>query len=387
MSAQQKPPSRTLERAVKWYSKADYLSSTIELRKVIDKETADSPQNVERAQFFMGKALHRLGLHSAADAAFGQVVAAGAKHRYYAATLKWYLALARVLPMAEVRSEILKLAPRAADPINTDVSDEVHFTLVRLHLDRGQRSKARAAFARIDNASAEAARAQLAFAIDHNRAGRWKKAATMARAALAGALPASDRARAQFELGRAADDDAALDAAVKGDPSLRGRAIVERHFRKTAIDRHSARLAPLLYRWGCAADRPAVLAKALDELEPLITRRDSADRFEWVRRRRSRGMLAAKLLELRLAQDFAMVDSLTRQLALYDSLDGPWRSTALGSDTQQELELRKALAEADLGKRAGSASAAIKRELALFRRASRRIKPLSPTDCAPVVKP
>src|SRR2546421_10035519 len=43
------PPSPTLQRATKLYDKGDYYSASIELKKVLDGETPDSPENKQRA--------------------------------------------------------------------------------------------------------------------------------------------------------------------------------------------------------------------------------------------------------------------------------------------------------------------------------------------------
>ncbi|HLU65137.1 MAG TPA: hypothetical protein VKZ63_02610, partial [Kofleriaceae bacterium] len=56
-----KPPTKTLERAIKLYDKKDYYSASIELGKVLNGETDDSEANKQRAEFFMGKTLYQMG--------------------------------------------------------------------------------------------------------------------------------------------------------------------------------------------------------------------------------------------------------------------------------------------------------------------------------------
>src|SRR5204863_5484677 len=94
-----KPPSKTLERAMKLYeNNKDYYSASIELSKVLNNETDDSEANKQKAEFYMGKTLYQMGFYAASLAYFDKIVAKRTGHRYYAASLKWLAALSRVLP-------------------------------------------------------------------------------------------------------------------------------------------------------------------------------------------------------------------------------------------------------------------------------------------------
>ena len=59
------PPSKTLERALKLDDSEDYYSSSIELNKVVERQSGDDEGNTQRAEFFMGKTLFNLKFYSA----------------------------------------------------------------------------------------------------------------------------------------------------------------------------------------------------------------------------------------------------------------------------------------------------------------------------------
>ena len=79
------PPSKTCERAIKLYDAKDFLSATIELHKVLTGNTSDDKQNLQRARFFMGKALFNLGFYLPAYSSFDQITQHGTSHTYYSA--------------------------------------------------------------------------------------------------------------------------------------------------------------------------------------------------------------------------------------------------------------------------------------------------------------
>src|SRR5204863_10188275 len=91
-------PSKTLERALKLSDQEDYYSATIELNKVVEGQTGDDEGNRQRAEFFMGKALHHLGFYSASLSYFDRIVQKGPSHRYYGKTLQWLASLSHKLP-------------------------------------------------------------------------------------------------------------------------------------------------------------------------------------------------------------------------------------------------------------------------------------------------
>ena len=82
------PASKTLERAIKLYDTEDYYSASIELNKVVEKQTSDDEANQQRAEFYMGKTLFKMRFYSASLSYFDRIVQKGTGHRYYNKTLE-----------------------------------------------------------------------------------------------------------------------------------------------------------------------------------------------------------------------------------------------------------------------------------------------------------
>ncbi len=145
------PPSQTLARGIELYDKADYVSASIELKKVVDGESQDTDANKQRAEFFLGKTLYQLGFYAGALAYFDRIAAAGVNHRYHNATLKWLAALSRVLP--ETSGILEKIgaydAAELEQPVLEDVRDELFYLLGRHYYLRGEFDQAIALFTRV----------------------------------------------------------------------------------------------------------------------------------------------------------------------------------------------------------------------------------------------
>ena len=139
-SAAGTPSSPTLDRGIKLYEKKDFYSASIELKKVIDKETKDDAKNFQRAEFFMGKTLYQLGFYAGSLAYFDRIVVAGQNHTYHGAALKWLAALSRVLPETSGILEKIGTYDAAAleDPSLVSVKNELYFLLGRHYYRRGQ---------------------------------------------------------------------------------------------------------------------------------------------------------------------------------------------------------------------------------------------------------
>nr|HEX4312432.1 hypothetical protein [Kofleriaceae bacterium] len=138
-SASATAASPTLERAIKLYNKKDFFSASIELQKVLDKESGDDAKNVQRAEFFMGKTLYQMGFYAGALTYFDKIVQAGDQHTYHGAALKWLAALSRVLPETSGILEKIGTYDVSAleDPQLAGVKDELMFLLGRHFYRRG----------------------------------------------------------------------------------------------------------------------------------------------------------------------------------------------------------------------------------------------------------
>ncbi len=94
--AQSEPPSKTLERAIKRYDKQDFYSASIELKKVLAEQSGDSPENLERARFFMAKTLFQIGFYVPSLVTLMQLI--DTPGSYNTASYKWVAGLRRHLP-------------------------------------------------------------------------------------------------------------------------------------------------------------------------------------------------------------------------------------------------------------------------------------------------
>ena len=157
-SAAATPASAVLTRAIKLYDKKDFFSASIELQKVLDKESGDDAKNMQRAEFFMGKTLYQMGFYAASLAYFDKIVQAGDSHTYHGAALKWLAALSRVLPETSGILEKIGTYDASAleDPALASVKDELLFLLGRHFYRRGgdgDFDKAISLFNRVDRNS------------------------------------------------------------------------------------------------------------------------------------------------------------------------------------------------------------------------------------------
>lgn len=124
IAAAQAPPSPTLERAIKLYDRQDWFSSSIELKKVLDAETGDTPDNVERAKFFMAKDLFQMQFHVASYAYFQQIIDGNGAYR--TASFKWIAGLRPVVPDTYLAPSIASMTlAELDDPVLANVRAEL----------------------------------------------------------------------------------------------------------------------------------------------------------------------------------------------------------------------------------------------------------------------
>src|SRR5262245_50194668 len=134
--------SPVLSRALKLYEGGgtdDLYSASIELFKVVEGESGDSEANKQKAEFFMGKTMHKLKFYSAALTYFDKIVAKGAAHAHYNETLKWLASLADdVAESAGVLDKIGKYQRADLDqPALESVRDQLYFLLGKYNYTKG----------------------------------------------------------------------------------------------------------------------------------------------------------------------------------------------------------------------------------------------------------
>ena len=155
------PSSKTLERAIKLYAKQDFMSAHVELAKVISGDSGDDPESVQRAEFFVGKTLYQLGYYVASNAFFDRISSQGTSHRYYSAALKWYTALADVLPI-QIDAFSKYSATDSDDPSLSSVKDQVKYRRAILAIGKSDFAAAAKELSAIDAGSKVYTKAQLA---------------------------------------------------------------------------------------------------------------------------------------------------------------------------------------------------------------------------------
>jgi tetratricopeptide (TPR) repeat protein len=91
-----------------------------------------------RAQFWLGKTLHKLGFFSASLSVFDEIVQAGTAHPYHKLTLPWLASLSRELPEgAEVLEKVGTYKPTdLEDEAFDEVRDELYHLLGRFYYQK-----------------------------------------------------------------------------------------------------------------------------------------------------------------------------------------------------------------------------------------------------------
>ena len=84
-----------LAEAIAAYKRDDFLRSSLLLYRLLERSERGSRGgqlvglSAQKAQYFLGKTLYRLGLYQASLGYFDRVVQQGMEHRYFKPTCKW----------------------------------------------------------------------------------------------------------------------------------------------------------------------------------------------------------------------------------------------------------------------------------------------------------
>lgn len=361
--AQPAPPSKTLERAIKLYDKADYFSSAIELKKVLDGESGDDAANKQRAEFFMGKTLTRMDFPVAAMGYFERILQ-NPSHTYYAASHKWLVPIFEV-PGGTIQVSVLGgMDPSVlADPsFDGESRDALRFYAGLDAVRRGQGQRATAFFDAIPRDS------------------KWSPRAFLARVQ----LPSTDIPMQLAEASR--DPELGGDvvfylADLPSDPRatklLDGLAGTLPH---AALEK-SRRAVVARGRWtgmigadvvhalaigtacvkGETADGREAMELAARDLRTIVTKLerydDNAEAYEYVAKVRklsldhpARAALHVILSDRATRERAAFVAELVRELQLLQDSDKAWQTTQIAAEILQELIVQMSVAQADLGK-------------------------------------
>lgn len=402
------PPSKTLERAAKLYDKGDFYSSSIEFKKVLDKETEDSESNRQRAEFYMGKTLYQMGYYAASLAYFDRIVNAGSAHRYYGATLKWLAALSRVLPETSgILEKIGLYDPSELEaPIMDEVRDELFYLLGRHFYRKADFDQSIALFQRVGRESPFYIKSKFFEGVTYVRKYEGKPAVEAFKEIL---VIGQERPKwytaediktyeelARLQLARVFYSTQQYDTSIKYYEQLEQDSpdwlpsLFEAswaYFMKTNNSKalgnihtlnapyfegeffpESILLKSVMYYKYCLYDQALESVGEYDEkyrplrknLKELVAKYDdNAEFFTYVKQIQSgkaglsqdvQRLAMSVLGDRTLKKTFNWVDELSRELKMLEKSEKTWQTTQIAAEVLQELTLQKSLAEADAGK-------------------------------------
>lgn len=152
------PPSEALANALRLYQQERYMEASVQFQRVVGGETDDAPANVQKAQFFLGKALYHLRYYQSALAIFDEITQQGQGHLYFGQTLQWLAQLASQLPEpAGIIERVGRYGTSELDQFNTpesrDLYNQLLFLMGRFKYNQGEFEEAISLFQRVDRQS------------------------------------------------------------------------------------------------------------------------------------------------------------------------------------------------------------------------------------------
>jgi hypothetical protein len=150
------------------YEAESYEEAAIQFFKIASGEIQGDQQ---RAQFWLGKALYKLGFYSASLSKFDEIVQAGPSHPFHKLTLPWLASLSRELPEgAEVLQKIGTYKPADLEDSQFDeVRDELYYLLGRFYYQKGDLAQGVALLGQVPETSDYYIPAQFFLGVAHTR--------------------------------------------------------------------------------------------------------------------------------------------------------------------------------------------------------------------------
>ncbi|HTE49807.1 MAG TPA: tetratricopeptide repeat protein [Kofleriaceae bacterium] len=430
-----KPQSKTLSHGTSLYEKKDYKSASIELGKVLNKETGDSAANIQRAEFFMGKTLYQMGYYAASLAYFDRIVAKRTGHRYFGATLKWLAALSRALPETSgILEKIGTYDPKDLEqPIMDEVRDELYYLLGRHYYRQGNFEQAITLFQAVKVESPFYVKAKFFEGVTYVRQYKGAPAVDAFKQILVigqerpGYYSTEDietyNELADLQLARVFYSTQQYPTSIKYFEKLPQEspdwleslfeaswAYFMRTNNSKALGNIHTLNAPYFENEFFPGMAESVLLKAVvyykycqydnalesvaeynqnyaplrEDLEQILAKYDdNAEFFEYVVKikngraglsERTQRVAASSLADRQLAKTFAWVDELDKELKMREQADAQWVNTRVAGEVEQELTVQKSLAQADAGKLARERIKRLADELRELSRDGRKIR-------------
>ncbi|MBX3270932.1 MAG: hypothetical protein KF729_11770 [Sandaracinaceae bacterium] len=181
------PPSEALANALRLYQQERYMESAVQFQRVVEGETQDAPANVQKAQFFLGKALYHLRYYQSALAIFDEITQQGQGHNYFGQTLQWLAQLATQLPEpAGIIEKVGRYGAAELEQFNTSESRDLYNHLIylmgRFKYGQGEFDEAIALFQQVSRQSDHFVYARFFEGISHVRLRRAQPAIQSFRA-------------------------------------------------------------------------------------------------------------------------------------------------------------------------------------------------------------
>jgi hypothetical protein len=434
-SASSTPPSKTLERAIKLYDNKDFISASIELKKVLDGESGDDAKNKQRAEFFMGKTLYQMGFYAGSLAYFDKIVQAKDTHTYHGTTLKWLAALSRVLP--ETSGILAKIGSydisALSDPSLASVHDELLFLLGRHYYARGgdgDFDKAIALFKQVSRDSEFFIKAKFFEGVTYVRKYEGKPAVDAFKEIL---VIGEERPRqyrpddienyrelAQLQMARVFYSTQQFDTSIKyfekldqnsADwteslfeaswayfmKTLNSKALGNIHtlnapYFENQFFPESVLLKSVIYFRYCLYDQAEEAVADYNEKYTPLTKNlndlvakydDNAEFYEYVKKVKAgsagldpvtQRLVMSVLNDKTLLKTFAWVEELNRELEMLQKSDKAWQTTQVAADVLQELTLQQSVAAGDAGRVARDRVGRLARQLGALSRDGSKIK-------------
>lgn len=431
-----KPPSKTLERAIKFYDHKppDYKSASIELSKVLNGETEDSAANKQRAEFYMAKSLYQMGYYAASLAYFDRIVQKRTGHRYYGATLKWLAALSRVLPETSgILEKIGTYDPKDLEqPIMDEVRDELYYLLGRHYYRKGDFEQAITLFQSVRESSPFYIKAKFFEGVTYVREYKGAPAVDAFKQILVAAKerPGDFKGEmdefvdlANLQLARVFYSTQQYNLSIKYFEKLPQESpdwlesLFEAswaYFMKTNNSKalgnihtlnapyfenefftgmaEGVLLKSVIYYKYCQYDRALEAVSEYqqtygplrDDLQQILGKyQDNAEFYDYVVKiqdgkaglpPRTEQVADSALGDRTLAKTFAWVDELNKELGMLKKADQSWGNTRVAAEVLQELTVQQSLAKADAGKLARERIERLSDDLRELSRESRKIR-------------
>jgi len=183
------PPSEAFANALRLYQQERYMEAAVQFQRAVGGQTDDALANVQKAQFFLGKALYHLRFYQSALALFDEITQQGQAHLYYSQTLQWLAQLASQLPEpAGIIERIGRYGVDQLEQFNTpetaDLYNQLLYLMGRFKYGQGEFDEAISLFRRVDRRSRYYVNARFFEGISHVRLRRASPAVEAFRSIL-----------------------------------------------------------------------------------------------------------------------------------------------------------------------------------------------------------